>query len=108
LTTAPVRAREVLHASGEEIRFVYFLDGGVASMATVLLDGSMQAAATVADEGLLSGEAMLSADAVSFGDAQIYAYPAMDALLTGEAAGGAKSDLPGAAGQPVTARPTAM
>jgi uncharacterized damage-inducible protein DinB len=35
----------------------------------------------------------------------IYAYPNIDALLTGEAAGGAKTPLPGAAGKPVTERP---
>jgi uncharacterized damage-inducible protein DinB len=36
----------------------------------------------------------------------IYAYPSLDALLTGEQTGGAKSPLPGAAGHPVTERPT--
>jgi len=36
----------------------------------------------------------------------IYAYPGLDALLEGEAAGGAKAVLPGAAGQPVTERPS--
>jgi len=35
----------------------------------------------------------------------IYAYPDLDALLTGEAAGGAKSSLPGSGGKPVTERP---
>jgi uncharacterized damage-inducible protein DinB len=35
----------------------------------------------------------------------IYAYPAMDALLEAEFAGGAKAALPGASGQPVTERP---
>ena len=35
----------------------------------------------------------------------IYAYPDLDALLTGEAAGGAKSTLPGSGGKPVTERP---
>ena len=36
----------------------------------------------------------------------IYAYPGLEALLKGEAAGGAKSPLPGPAGKPVTERPT--
>ena len=36
----------------------------------------------------------------------IYAYPSLDALLAGEAAGGAKTALPGASGKPVTERPT--
>jgi len=35
----------------------------------------------------------------------IYAYPNLEALLKGEAAGGAKAPLPGAAGKPVTERP---
>ncbi len=35
----------------------------------------------------------------------IYAYPGLEALLQGEAAGGAKSPLPGSGGKPVTERP---
>jgi len=35
----------------------------------------------------------------------IYAYPDLNSLLTGEAAGGAKSTLPGSGGKPVTERP---
>lgn len=35
----------------------------------------------------------------------IYAYPSLDALFKGEAAGGAKAALPGALGKPVTERP---
>ena len=35
----------------------------------------------------------------------IYAYANLDALLNGEAAGGAKTPLPGASGKPVTERP---
>jgi uncharacterized damage-inducible protein DinB len=37
----------------------------------------------------------------------IYAYPNLDALFAGEAAGGAKSPLPGGGGKPVTERPEA-
>jgi uncharacterized damage-inducible protein DinB len=37
----------------------------------------------------------------------IYAYSGLDALLTGEAAGGAKTPLPGALGKPVTERSAA-
>jgi uncharacterized damage-inducible protein DinB len=36
----------------------------------------------------------------------IYAYASLDALLEGESAGGAKAALPGAAGRPVTERPS--
>jgi uncharacterized damage-inducible protein DinB len=35
----------------------------------------------------------------------IYAYPGLEALLKGESVGGAKSQLPGPAGKPVTERP---
>jgi uncharacterized damage-inducible protein DinB len=35
----------------------------------------------------------------------IYAYASLDALLTGEASGGAKAPLPGSSGRPVTERP---
>jgi hypothetical protein len=35
----------------------------------------------------------------------IYAYPSLDALLAGEAIGGAKAPLPGPGAQPVTERP---
>ena len=38
----------------------------------------------------------------------IYAYRSLDALFTGEAAGGAKAALPGASGKPVTERPDQM
>lgn len=37
----------------------------------------------------------------------IYAYPNLEDLLKGEAAGGAKAPLPGPGGKPVTERPTA-
>jgi hypothetical protein len=35
----------------------------------------------------------------------IYAYPDLDALFKGEAAGGAKAVLPGGADKPVSERP---
>jgi DinB family len=35
----------------------------------------------------------------------IYAYPSLDALLAGEAAGGRKAPLPGSGGKPVSERP---
>ena len=36
----------------------------------------------------------------------IYAYASLEALLAGEAAGGAKAALPGPSGKPVTERPS--
>jgi hypothetical protein len=38
----------------------------------------------------------------------IYAYPNLEALFNGEAAGGAKAILPGGSGKPVTERPLSM
>jgi CRP-like cAMP-binding protein len=71
LNTVSLHSRQVLQTNGELIQFVYFPNGGLVSIATVLLDGTMLAAATVGDEGVVGGEAMLSADAISFGDAQV-------------------------------------
>src|SRR3954454_17261112 len=39
LTTVPICARQVLHKNGEPLRAVYFINGGVASITTVLPDG---------------------------------------------------------------------
>jgi len=68
LTTIPVRARQVLHKQGEKIEHVYFPNGGVCSVTTVLSSGATVEAATVGDEGLLGIEAFLAADAVSPGE----------------------------------------
>jgi hypothetical protein len=36
----------------------------------------------------------------------IYAYPSLDTMLAGEAAGGRKAPLPGSGGKPVSERPS--
>jgi CRP-like cAMP-binding protein len=70
LKTIPLKAKQVLHPVNEPIRQVFFLNGGVASMTTVMKNGAMVEIATVGDEGLvginayfggqmLSGETML-------------------------------------------------
>jgi hypothetical protein len=38
----------------------------------------------------------------------IYAYSSLDALLNGEAAGGAKAPLPVPSGKPITERPASV
>jgi CRP-like cAMP-binding protein len=63
----PSEPRQVLHPLNEPVREVYFLNGGVASMTTVMQDGSMVEIATVGDEGLVGinaffGGAMLSGE----------------------------------------------
>ena len=67
LKTIPTRARQVLHAVNEPVRQVYFLNGGVASMTTVMQNGAMVEIATVGDEGLVGinaffGGSMLSGE----------------------------------------------
>jgi len=63
--------RQVLHKNGEPLRAVYFLNGGVASITTVLSDGTAVEAATVGDEGMLGVEAFLGANAVAPGETLI-------------------------------------
>jgi CRP-like cAMP-binding protein len=65
----PLRSKQVLHKSGDTLRAVYFLNGGVASITTRLSDGTTIEAATVGDEGMVGIEAFLGADAVAPGDA---------------------------------------
>jgi CRP-like cAMP-binding protein len=68
LKTVPIRLKQVLHKNGERLRVVYFPNGGVASITTVLLDGTTVEAATIGDEGMLGIEVFLSADAVAPGE----------------------------------------
>src|SRR5256885_16267582 len=65
LMAMPVRPRQMLQESGERIRYVYFPNGGVFSVTTLLPDGTMVEAATVGDEGMFCIEAYLHPDAVS-------------------------------------------
>jgi len=67
LRTIPTKVRQVLHPVNEPVRQVYFLNGGVASMTTVMNDGAMVEIATVGDEGLVGinaffGGSMLSGE----------------------------------------------
>ena len=47
---------------------MYFPNGGVASITTVMTDGQLVEVATVGDEGLVGIEAFFEADAVALGD----------------------------------------
>jgi CRP-like cAMP-binding protein len=67
LKTIPLKVRQILHPVNEPVRDVYFLNGGVASMTTVMQNGAMVEIATVGDEGLVGinaffGGAMLSGE----------------------------------------------
>jgi CRP-like cAMP-binding protein len=74
LKTISLKPKQVLHPFNEPVRQVFFLNGGVASMTTVMKNGEMVEIATVGDEGLvginayfggqmLSGETMLQVPA---------------------------------------------
>jgi CRP-like cAMP-binding protein len=65
LKTISLAPRQVLHKQGERLRYVYFPNGGVVSMATLLPDGAMVEAATIGDDGIVGVEAFFSGDAVS-------------------------------------------
>ena len=71
LKRVPLRVKQVLHKNGEPLRIVYFLNGGVASITTVLADGTTVEAATVGNEGMLGVEAFLSRDALAPGETLI-------------------------------------
>jgi CRP-like cAMP-binding protein len=57
LRTGATHVKQVFHSANEPIRDVVFLNGGVASITTVMLDGNMVEVATVGDEGLVGIEA---------------------------------------------------
>ncbi len=59
LKTIPVKARHVFHAINEPVREIFFPNGGVASMTSVMRDGSLIEIATIGDEGLLGINAVL-------------------------------------------------
>jgi len=68
LKTVAVGAKHVLHKQGEPVRQVYFPNGGVVSIVSVLSDGKIVETATVGDEGMLGIEAFLSGNSVAPGD----------------------------------------
>src|SRR5688572_18914006 len=53
LKTIPLKVKQVLHRRNEPVRHVYFLNGGVGSITSVMKDGAMVEIATVGDEGVL-------------------------------------------------------
>lgn len=62
-----IRPKQVLHQAGEPVEQVYFPNGGVFSVTTLLPNGTAVEAATVGDEGMLGIEAFFSDDAVAPG-----------------------------------------
>jgi CRP-like cAMP-binding protein len=64
-----VEPRQVLQEAGEPIRYVYFPNGGLFSVTTVLPDGTMVEAAMVGDEGMFCVEAFFHDGAIAPGQA---------------------------------------
>lgn len=71
LTTIPTQVKQRFHAKGERLGAVYFPNGGVASITTLMNDGRLVEVATVGDEGIVGIEAYLGADAVALGDTMV-------------------------------------
>jgi CRP-like cAMP-binding protein len=71
LTAVAPRPPQILQYAGEPIRYVYFPNGGVFSVMTLLPDGATVEAATVGDEGMFCLEAFFRDDARSAGNAMM-------------------------------------
>jgi CRP-like cAMP-binding protein len=65
LRTTQTRVRQVFHGPGDTIHDVVFLNGGVASMTTVMQDGTLVETATVGSEGMVGMEVFLGSDVAS-------------------------------------------
>jgi CRP-like cAMP-binding protein len=68
LKTIPSTAKQVFHRHGEPVKFVYFPNGGVASVTAVMADGTMVETATVGNEGVVGIEAFFANDAIAPGE----------------------------------------
>jgi len=66
----PITVRQVLHPRNEPVREIFFPNGGVVSITSVMSDGAMVEIATVGDEGLLGIGAFFGGD-VMIGEAMI-------------------------------------
>jgi hypothetical protein len=62
LTTRPVALKQVFQPFNEPVHEVFFPNGGVASVTTVMKNGDMVEIATVGDEGLLGINALFGDD----------------------------------------------
>jgi CRP-like cAMP-binding protein len=71
LHTVSLRRRQILQKQHEPIQHVYFLNGGVASIATVFANGSMVEVALVGDQGMVGIEAFFSDRPVAAGEALV-------------------------------------
>jgi CRP-like cAMP-binding protein len=70
LRTLPLKPKQVFHPLNETVHDVIFLNGGVASVTTVMRDGTMVEIATIGDEGLVGMDAYFGGD-VAAGEAML-------------------------------------
>src|SRR5688500_6358778 len=68
LTTISTSAKQIFHKHGQRVEFVYFPNGGVASVTAVLSDGQMVETATVGVEGMVGIEVFFGNNAVAPGE----------------------------------------
>jgi CRP-like cAMP-binding protein len=69
MTTIQIRRQQVLQKQGEPPGYVYFLNGGVCSITTVMSDGTMVEAVSVGEEGMVGLEASALRGAMAPGEA---------------------------------------
>jgi CRP-like cAMP-binding protein len=82
LTTIPTQVRQMFHVKGEPLGAVYFPNGGVASITTLMNDGRLVEVATVGNEGIVGIEAYLGVDAVALGDTMMQVAGASAEMMT--------------------------
>jgi hypothetical protein len=68
LQTVPIKLKHVFYKPEQPLPHVYFPNGGVVSITTLLANGSMVEAATIGDEGMVGIEAFLGEPALSPGE----------------------------------------
>jgi CRP-like cAMP-binding protein len=71
LETIPIWAKFVFHRAGEPMEYVYFPNGGVASLTTVMKDGTMVEAATIGHEGVIGLDAFFTDRPVATGQSMV-------------------------------------
>src|SRR5689334_12463698 len=68
LKTVPLALKQVLQKQHEPVRYVYFLNSGVASATTVFCNGSTVEVALVGSEGMVGIEALFSDQPIAAGE----------------------------------------
>lgn len=85
LKTIASKVKQVFHRQGEELRDVYFPNGGVVSITAVLANGTLIEAATVGDEGMVGIEAFFGKRPLAQGDTMVQVPDTSLAMLSVEA-----------------------